>query len=269
MSRRQIRNRVRPKRSASRKRSGGSTLRQGRFVLSLPPNTRRRKRAARASYLLENWKLVAISRAFLLLLLGATTAAAQTSGLSANDAPTLQPGDVIRLVVWGRPEFSGDFSIGIDSALIHPLLKEVKVAGRPSEAVNRDIGSFLSKYFANPAFVATPLIHVLVTGEVKQAGVITVPPRTNVEQAIALVGGPTLLANLTDVKLVRHRRVSSLNLTDTTSVLVPTEVNSGDQIIVPPQPPQRRWVQDVLLPIGTVVTAVVGVVNLVVLLTRK
>src|SRR5829696_4609079 len=40
----------------------------------------------------------------------------------------LTPGDSVRIEVWRKPEFSGDFVVAPDGTITHPLFRSVRVA---------------------------------------------------------------------------------------------------------------------------------------------
>ena len=46
-------------------------------------------------------------------------ASAQTSSSSQN----LNPGDQVRIVVWRKAEFSGDFAVAANGTIAHPLYR--------------------------------------------------------------------------------------------------------------------------------------------------
>src|ERR1700736_1850648 len=71
----------------------------------------------------------------LFLLLGAPSLRAQSVDGATATTATLSPGDVVRIVVWRKPEFSGDFVVAPDSSITHPLYREVKVVGVPLHVV--------------------------------------------------------------------------------------------------------------------------------------
>src|SRR5205085_2341857 len=80
----------------------------------------------------------------------------------------LAPGDIVRIAVWRNAELSGEFVIGPDGSITHPLYREVKAAGVPVAEVERRVAVFLARYGeANPAFTVTALIRIFVGGEVR------------------------------------------------------------------------------------------------------
>src|SRR6266853_2012781 len=79
---------------------------------------------------------------------------------SNQDGLTLSVGDSLRISVWRSPELSGDFVIGPDGTITHPLYRTVKVAGLPMSTIEANLGRFLSTYQSNPQFVIEPLVRV-------------------------------------------------------------------------------------------------------------
>jgi len=191
---------------------------------------------------------------------------AQTAGLESG-AVTLAPGDQLRLVVWGHPEFSGDYLISADGLVTHPLLKDIKAAGVPMPQLESHIKTFLGRYIADPAFVITPLVRVFVGGEVKTPATYPALPGTTIDQALLLAGGPLSTARLDSVVLVRNRQRSVLNLVDEGGGLGATAIHSGDVLLVP-RIKEGSFVRDVLVPTISVLGVLTAVANLVVTLSR-
>jgi polysaccharide export outer membrane protein len=205
----------------------------------------------------------------LLLTLGVAAAplGAQTlAGHGADSAAaSLSPGDVIRIVVWRKPEFSGDFVVAADGTIIHPLYREVTVAGLPLNLVEERVRTFLTRYETTPAFVISPLLRVFVGGEVRQPSIYSLPPGTTIAQAVALAGGPTDRGRLDEVLIVRRQDREVVDLTQPQSRAVNMETRSGDQLFV-----GRRlsFFNDVLAPASSVFAAVATVVSIIIQLRR-
>ena len=72
-------------------------------------------------------------------------------------ASSLNPGDVLRITVWRKPELSGEFIIATDGTVSHPLYRSVRVTGIPLPAVETRIREFLGMLEENPQFVVEPL----------------------------------------------------------------------------------------------------------------
>src|SRR6478609_11381806 len=106
---------------------------------------------------------VTLGLAFAVIAFGAPVAAQQAAGGIQN---VLTPGDSIRIMVWRKPEFSGDYVVAPDGTITHPLFRTVKVAGLPFAKAEANLRTFLSQFEDNPQFVMEPLIRLAVSGEV-------------------------------------------------------------------------------------------------------
>ncbi len=95
----------------------------------------------------------------------------------------------MRIQVWRKPEFSGDFVIAPDGSISHPLYRSVRVAGVPFATAEANIRRFLSGFEENPQFVMEPLVRVAVSGEVTRPMVFATRPETTIGEALARAGG--------------------------------------------------------------------------------
>ena len=99
-----------------------------------------------------------------LVLLATTTmvsipASAQgPSPASVAEVVSLSPGDSVRVVVWRKPEMSGDFIVGPDGTITHPLYKAVRVGGIPFSTAEVNVRNFLARFEQDPQFVLEPLV---------------------------------------------------------------------------------------------------------------
>ncbi|MGH7498786.1 MAG: polysaccharide biosynthesis/export family protein [Gemmatimonadales bacterium] len=187
---------------------------------------------------------------FVLAALTGVSALTAQAAPSAGPATTLSPGDTIRIVVWRKPEFSGDFVIGSDGTITHPLYRAVRVAGLPIATAEANIRRFLSDYDQNPQFVIEPLISVAVSGEVSRPSVFAVQPKTSIAEAVARAGGTTQNGKRDHVRVLRiepggARRELFVNLKDPADPVGQAPVQSGDQVVVDRN---RSFFKDVLLP---------------------
>lgn len=191
------------------------------------------------------------------LLLAALPAAARAQ--AAADSATLRPGDAIRLTTWRLPEFTGEFPVGSDGTIQHPLLREVVVAGVPRAVVDQRIRAVLARFENDPRFVFDYLFRVAVGGEVRIPSLYTLPPQTTIGQAIAAAGGVTERGRLSSVRLIREGRETVLNLQDPDVATGQLRVRSGDEIRVPRQVSVFR---DVLAPFASLVGAAAALAGL-------
>jgi protein involved in polysaccharide export with SLBB domain len=205
-------------------------------------------------------------RGLLALALWLTPLTGLAQSRAADSSPTvLAPGDVLRITVWRKPEFSGEFLVAPDGSITHPLYRELKVAGIPFSAVDERVRVFLARFEANPAFVLAPLLRVVVGGEVRQPNVYTVPPGTTVAQVIAMAGGPTERGRLDRVRVARGRSIHVVDLTRVDADASYSEVRSGDQVIVERT---RNVLRDYLGPASSVVGALAALTSIVIQVTR-
>jgi protein involved in polysaccharide export with SLBB domain len=144
----------------------------------------------------------------------------------------LNPGDEIRIVVWRKPEFSGDFVIAGNGTVIHPLYREVQVTGVPLSVVEDRLRAFLTKFETSPQFVMQPLVRIIVGGAVKSPNIYPVPPETTITQAITLAGGPLDNGDLSKVRIIRDRQEVNIDLSRVDSESGLLVIRSGDQVLV-------------------------------------
>src|SRR5205085_1456505 len=74
-----------------------------------------------------------------------STATAQGPSTS-NEQVVLAPGDSVRLVVWRKPEMSGDFIVAPDGSITHPLYRAVRVGGVPFATAEANVRTFLARF---------------------------------------------------------------------------------------------------------------------------
>ena len=115
----------------------------------------------------------------------------------------LTAGDTVRIVVWRKPELSGDFVVAPDGSITHPLYRAVQVAGVPFATAESNLRRFLSNYEENPQFVLEPLIRVAVSGEVTRPTVFAVRPETTIGEALARAGGANTQGARNRVRVLR------------------------------------------------------------------
>jgi polysaccharide biosynthesis/export protein len=196
----------------------------------------------------------------LLLRLVPLVFAASGSLLAQTPAPSteqisLAPGDSIRVVVWRKPEMSGDFIVGADGTITHPLYRAVQVGGIPFTTAQTNIRNFLARFEQDPQFIAEPLVRVAISGEVGRAQVYALRPETSIAEAVAQAGGPNQFAKRNRVRILRkeaggRQREMFVDLLDPGSAASTLRVRSGDQIVV-----DRRtsFFKDILIPVLTVI----------------
>jgi polysaccharide export outer membrane protein len=179
---------------------------------------------------------------------------------STSTQQQLSPGDQIRIAVWRNTELSGDFTIGANGTITHPLYREVQVTGIPLAEVEDRLRTFLTRYTTNPQFVIQPLVKVIVGGEVRTPNVFSVPPETTVAQAVVLAGGPTERGALDHVRLLRDGQEIVVDLSRAESQSATLQIRSGDQILVPRI---TNIFRDYVGPAASTIGAIAAIINII------
>jgi protein involved in polysaccharide export with SLBB domain len=173
----------------------------------------------------------------------------------------LTPGDSIRIEVWRKPEFSGDFVVASDGTITHPLFRSVRVAGLPFATAEANLRTFLAQYEENPQFVMEPLIRVAVSGEVPRPLVFAARPETSISEAVAHAGGTTQFAARNRVRVIRQEPNGAqqqlvIDLADPSSTEGTLPVRSGDQIVVDRR---KSFFRDIMVPALGIIGSVASV----------
>ena len=173
---------------------------------------------------------------------------APTATGPVDDSYVVGPGDELRLVVWGAPEFQYDLTVDRQGRVFVPDHGQFTAAGKTIEALRADMKQWLSQQHAGltetPPTVFMDLsvtrlrpLKVFVLGEVAQPGGYTVSATANAFNALYSVGGPLRRGTLRRIQVVRDGSVAdTVDLYDyLTEGGQPTPVNlqSGDYIRVP------------------------------------
>lgn len=151
-------------------------------------------------------------------------------------ALAIRPGDVVRIVVWGHQELSGEFPIDENYNLLYPLIGTISVRSLSVEQLRGQLNTGLSQLFQRPFLTVTPLFRVAVLGEVLKPGLFSVDPTLTIFDLLALAGGPTRQANQRKLQLIRggeNIRVSLDPAAIARSTLRELGVRSGDQLVMP------------------------------------
>ena len=191
--------------------------------------------------------------------------AAQSPAPAATAEAVLSPGDSVRITVWRKPEFSGDFVVAPDGSITHPLYRTVRVGGVPLKTAESNVRAFLTRFEQDPQFVMEPLIRIAISGEVPRPQVYTVPPGTSFAVAVARAGGTNQLGRRNHVNVFRTSSSGEteqlvLDLTRPDRGVASWPVRSGDQILV-----ERRksFMRDIFFPVLSAVGSIASVALLI------
>jgi len=172
-----------------------------------------------------------------LLLFGCTAAQLseaeqQTLSAAATAAPKLQPGDKIRVTVYGEDKLSGDYQIDQSGQISLPLAGTVEAVGLTQSQLEQALSKkFRSEYLRNPKVTVTiaTLQPFYLMGEVEKPGEYPYRSGLNVLTALAIAGGPTYRASKNTVQIQRRGETSMREYPISTSV----PILPGDVIRVP------------------------------------
>lgn len=118
----------------------------------------------------------------------------------------LGPADKIRVIVFGEPDLSGEFSVNGRGQLSLPLLGDVGAEGRTIDEVRESIAAGLSEGYVVDARVAAEVIEYrpyYVLGEVGAPGEYPYSVGISVFKAVAAAEGFTYRANKSVVFIKR------------------------------------------------------------------
>ncbi|MEC3949199.1 polysaccharide biosynthesis/export family protein [Sphingobium sp. HWE2-09] len=155
----------------------------------------------------------------------------------------IAPDDVLRIQVYHEPGLSlEDAQVTAAGMIRMPLIGDVSIAGlTASEASDVIAGRLGERYLVSPQvslFVKKAVgRRVTLDGEVREPGLYPVDGRLSLLQAVALAKGPTRLAGLNQVVIVRQiegqRQAALFDLAAIRKGQAPDpEILPGDQVIV-------------------------------------
>ena len=165
---------------------------------------------------------------------------------NADEAPPylIQPGDILQVTVWKEADLQAELLVRPDGGISFPLAGDLIVSGLSVAQTAEVITQKIKRYIPDPVVtVATKQIggnNIYVVGKVNRPGVFPFSSPLDVMQALALGGGATPYAALSDIRILRRvngKQVAiRFDYTDIekgkaldTNILL----NSGDTVVVP------------------------------------
>jgi protein involved in polysaccharide export with SLBB domain len=116
---------------------------------------------------------------------------------AAESSPQLQPGDKIKVTVFGEDRLSGEYEIDSAGFVSLPLAGTLKAAGLSKQEMEQALAKkFNSEYLRNPKVTVdiSSFRPFYILGEVTKPGEYPYKNGLNVMSAIALAGGATYRA---------------------------------------------------------------------------
>src|SRR5262249_4463015 len=133
--------------------------------------------------------------------------AEQQAAVTAATSPAkLQPGDKIRIVVFGEDSLNGEYQLDQSGQISLPLAGTIKVQGLTQTELEQALTKkFRTQYLKDPKVTVTitTLRPYYILGEVKSPGQFPYQSGLNVLTALAIAGGPTYRASRTTVEIQR------------------------------------------------------------------
>eukprot|EP01037_Dinobryon_pediforme_P016819 gene16819-17000_t len=126
--------------------------------------------------------------------------------MAATTSPTLQPGDKIKVTVFGEDRLSGEFEIDPAGFVSLPLAGTVKAAGLSKQQLEQALAKkFKSEYLRDPKVTVdvSSFKPFYILGEVGKPGEYPFKGGLNLMSAIALAGGTTYRASRSTV-MIKH-----------------------------------------------------------------
>jgi polysaccharide export outer membrane protein len=161
--------------------------------------------------------------------------AAENAQQVSADSYILGAGDVLRVVVFGDEELSGEFTIDVSGHISMPLIQEIEAAGHTAHDLEKTITDKLHPDYLKDPKVSVQIIEyrsVYVLGEVRLPGKYPYVPNMTLLQAVAVAGGHTYRADEDDAEISRK----SNGHTEKIDIDADGEILPGDTIVV-----GRRW----------------------------
>jgi polysaccharide export outer membrane protein len=159
--------------------------------------------------------------------------AEQKSLAEAATAPAkLQPGDKIRITVYGEDKLSGDYQLDQSGQISLPLAGTITAQGLTQSDLEKALTKkFRSEYLKDPKVTVTiaTLQPYYIMGEVEKPGEYPYQSGLNVLTALAVAGGPTYRANRNTVQIQRRGETTMHDYPISTTV----PILPGDVVKVP------------------------------------
>ncbi|WP_045150492.1 SLBB domain-containing protein [Photobacterium angustum] len=163
--------------------------------------------------------------------------------LRADSTTTLTAGDRIFLFVPGEKAFSDDFTIDDNGKIQLPEVGTVSIAGLTIRDAEQKIKQILSDIYLNlddfKLTLKEQLIRIHVLGYVETPGTVSLKPNSNIQLALAAVGGARPGAQLDKFSITRNgisQRFNYKKYLDTGDISNLPTLTNGDTLFVPVSP---------------------------------
>jgi len=153
-------------------------------------------------------------------------------------------GDILEIITWKEPDFSGEVIVRLDGKITFPLLDDIQAEGRTPVQVKKDIEKRLKEFIEDPIVTVNlknPVSQKFyILGEIANTGEYPLVKDLTVLQAFALAGGFTEWASKKEIILVRQEngkkkiiRINYKNIIKGINLKNDILLKPNDTIIVP------------------------------------
>lgn len=181
------------------------------------------------------------------------------AGSDTSAALMLRPGDIVKIVLFGHDELSGEYPVDENDSLLLPIVGSMSVRGLTISELRTRIRREFGQLYTQSFVSITPLFRVAVLGEVMSPGLYNVDPTMTVYDVLARAGGPSREARIGAMRLVRGGNQFSFSLSAEAvgrATIRELGVRSGDQFYIP----RRRFTeQSAIIFISLVNTILIGI----------
>ena len=130
---------------------------------------------------------------------------------------SLGPDDTFDVRVFGEPELSSTYRVGVDGTIDYPLIGQLRVEGlEPHQAANLIANKLAEKYLKNPQVSILvrdqPSKKVTVIGQVARPGTFSFSANMNIVELITVAGGFTPIAAKNETTITRTEGGKKISL---------------------------------------------------------
>jgi polysaccharide export outer membrane protein len=171
-------------------------------------------------------------------------APATTAAPAEPPAYRIQPGDVLQVSVWKETELQSEVLVRSDGGMSFPLAGDVHAADKSVAELAELLTSRIVKFIPDPvvtvAIKANNGNRIYVMGKVNRPGEFPFSRPVDVVQALALAGGATPYAALSDIRILRREngrataiRFDYTDIEHGRALESNIVLKSGDTVVVP------------------------------------
>lgn len=149
-------------------------------------------------------------------------------------------GDVLEVSVWGDSKLEKVITVLPDGSISFPLVGNVNVAGYSTPEIEEIITKKLKTFLPDPEVTvivqSTAGNKVYILGKVNNPGIIPLQGPMTVLQALSVSGGFNRFADLSEIKILRGKKIMEVHYDDLIrgeNLKSNYSLEAGDTILVP------------------------------------